>query len=150
MTYFLTALTFLWGVGSLFLVAVKTNSIKTVLLKKPSIIIGDFFILPTIAGIIGNYYEHKGFESLFSNVLTWPILIISLALAVISFVRFRLLHPLWIPHFLFYWFMAFLIVLFISTLELTTLSWWLVLIGAITHGLLGILFPKKFPEIDKT
>lgn len=62
MTFLFVAITFFWGAGSLLMIAVKTDSIKTVFLKKPSIIIGDFFILPTIAGIIGNYYEQKGLE----------------------------------------------------------------------------------------
>lgn len=147
MTFLFVAITFFWGAGSLLMIAVKTTSIKTVFLKKPSIIIGDFFILPTIAGIIGNYYEQKGFEGLFSNALTWLILVIGFILAITSAIRFGLLHPLWSPHILFYWFMATLILLFLSTLELTSVAWWLVLIGIITHQALGILFPKKFPEI---
>ena len=147
---FLTAalLTFLWGVGSLFLVAIRTNSVKTILLKKPSIIIGDFFILPAIAGIIANYYQQTGIDNLFTSFHGWLILGISIILTIISAAKSQLLHPLWIPHLLFYAFMAFIILSFLSNFQLTTFSWWLVFVGIITHQLLGILFPKKFPKIE--
>ena len=150
MTILTIVLTFFWGVSSLFLVAIRTNSVKTILLKKPSITIGDFFILPTIAGIIATHYQQVSIGNLFLDVSVWLILIISLLLVVISAVRFKLLHPLWLPHIVFYWFMTFIILLFLSNLKLNTLSWWLVLIGTITHQSLGVLFPKKFPKIDKT
>ena len=149
MTILTIILTFIWGVSSLFLVAIRTNSVKTILLKKPSIIIGDFFILPTIAGIIATHYQQVSIGNLFLDVSVWLILIISLLLAIFSAMRFGLLHPLWIPHLLFYWFMAFIILIFLSTFEISP-SWWLVLTGIIIHQLLGILFPKKFPKIDKT
>ena len=149
MIFLIILLTFFWGLGSLYLVAIRTKSLKSVFLKKPSILIGDFFIVPTVAGIIGNYYLDKGIDNLYSDTLAWLILIISLILTLISVVRFKLLHPLWLPHIVFYWFMTFIILLFLSNLELNTLSWWLVLIGTITHQSLGILFPKKFPEVRK-
>lgn len=140
--------TFLWGVGSLFLVASKTGSVKTVLLKKPSITVGDFFILPIISGIIGNYYWQTGINNIFAGFQGWLILTISILLTIISAIRFQLLHPLWLPHLLFYTFMAFTIISFLSKFDLTTLSWWFVLTGTVVHQSLGILFPKKFPDIN--
>lgn len=148
MIFLFIFLTFFWGTGSLFLVAVKTKSVKTVFLKKPSIIMGDFFILPVVAGIIGNYYWQTGINNLFAGFQGWLILTISILLTIISAIRFQLLHPLWLPHLLFYTFMAFTIISFLSKFELTTLSWWFVLTGAVVHQFLGILFPKKFPDIN--
>lgn len=144
MTFLFIFLTFFWGVGSLFLVAVKTNSVKTVFLKTPSILIGDFFILPAIAGIIGNSAENL--DNIFTSISTLLILLISFCLTIISTLRNRLIHTSWIPHLMFYWFMTFIILLFLSKFALN-LSWWLVLIGAIVHQSLGILFHKKFPHI---
>jgi len=144
MTFLFVAVTFLWGVSSLLVVAIQTRSVKTIFLKKPSILIGDFFILPTISGIIGN--STKNIEDLFVNSSTWLILLLSLTLTFISAFRNRLTHPLWMPHLLFYWFMAFIILAFLLRFEFN-LSWWLALIGIILHQSLGILFPKKFPSI---
>src|SRR3990172_4644588 len=147
MTILTIVLTFFWGVGSLFLVAIKTNSVKTILLRKPSILIGDFFILPIVAGIIANYYQQNNISYLFAGFQSWLVLTIAIILTIISAAKSQLLHPLWIPHLLFYAFMAFIILSFLSNFQLTTFSWWLVFVGIITHQLLGILFPKKFPKI---
>ena len=146
MSLLIAALTLVWGVGSLFLVAVKTSTVKSIFLKKPSIIIGDFLILPTIAGTIAN--STKNLDDLFSHTFVWFILSASFLLTMISAFRNKLTHPLWIPHLAFYWFMTFIILAFLLRLNLN-LSWWLVLIGAIIHQSLGILFPKKFPEVKK-
>ena len=148
MTILTIVLTFFWGVGSLFLVAIKTNSVKTILLRKPSILIGDFFILPIVAGIIANYYQQNNISYLFAGFQSWLVLTIAIILTIISAAKSELLHPLWIPHLLFYAFMAFIILSFLSNFQLTTFSWWLVFVGIITHQLLGILFPKKFPKIE--
>jgi len=148
MTILTIVLTFFWGVGSLFLVAIKTNSVKTILLRKPSILIGDFFILPIVAGIIANYYQQNNISYLFAGFQSWLVLTIAIILTIISAAKSQLLHPLWIPHLLFYAFMAFIILSFLSNFQLTTFSWWLVFVGIITHQLLGILFPKKFPKIE--
>ena len=147
MTILTIVLTFFWGVGSLFLVAIKTNSVKTILLRKPSILIGDFFILPIVAGIIANYYQQNNISYLFAGFQSWLVLTIAIILTIISAAKSQLLHPLWIPHLLFYAFMAFIILSFLSNFQLTTFSWWLVFVGIITHQLLGMLFPKKFPKI---
>ena len=146
MNLIFAALVFFWGVGSLLLIAIKTKSIKTMLLKKPSIIIGDFFILPLIGGLIGTSYQEKGLEA---NFFTWLALIVSFTLTVISALRNKLTHPLWIPHLVFYWFMAFIILNYLSSFKFNV-SWWLVLAGAIFHQSSGIMFPKKFPQIGKT
>src|SRR3989344_9220885 len=130
MSLLIAALTLVWGVGSLFLVAVKTSTIKTIFLKKPSIIIGDFLILPTIAGTIAN--STKNLDDLFSHTFVWFILSASFLLTMISAFRNKLTHPLWIPHLVFYWFMAFIILAHLSKLDFN-LSWWLVLIGAVFH-----------------
>ena len=145
MTIQLIALTFLWGVGSLFLVAVKTNSLKSVFLKNPSIVTGDFFVLPAVAGIIGN--SINSFADLFAGFSVLLILLVSLLLMIVSALRNKLVHTLWIPHLLFYWFMAFIILSYLSKFQFDTL-WWFVLIGAIFHQSLGILFPKKFSDED--
>lgn len=144
MIFLFTALTFFWGALSLLLVTIKTSSVKTIFLKKPSIIIGDFFILPAIAGIIAS--SAKNFEGFFFSLSTLVLLFTSLFLTLISTFRNKLTHPIWIPHLAFYWFMTFIILTRLSRFDLD-LSWWLVLIGAVFHQSLGILFPKKFPEV---
>src|SRR3990167_7454787 len=130
MTFISATIVFLWGAGSLFLVAVKTSTVKSIFLKKPSIIIGDFLILPTIAGTIAN--STKNLDGFFSSLSMWAILFTSFLLTMISAFRNKLTHPLWIPHLAFYWFMLFIILAFLLRLNLN-LSWWLVLIGAIIH-----------------
>ncbi len=144
MIFLFVAVAFLWGVLSLLIVAIKTNSVKTIFLKKPSIIIGDFFILPSIAGIIVS--STRNLDGFFSGLSTWVILLTSLFLTLISTFRNKLTHPLWIPHLAFYWFMTFIILDFLLKLDLN-LSWWLVLTGAIFHQSLGILVPKQFPKV---
>lgn len=133
MNFAFAGLIFFWGAGSLFLVALKTKAVRSVFLKKPSI----------LRGIIGSSYQEKGLEINFATLSTS---VISFTLAVISALRNKLTHPLWIPYLLFYGFMAFIILSFLITLKFN-LSWLLVLIGIIIHQALGILFPKKFPEI---
>ena len=146
MTFISATIVFLWGAGSLFLVAVKTSTVKSIFLKKPSIIIGESLILPTIAGIIAN--STKNINDIFSQTFVWPILGASFLLTMVSASRNKQLHQLWIPHLAFYWFMLFIVLVHLSKFDFD-LSWWLVLIGALLHQSLGILFPKKFPEVKK-
>lgn len=110
----------IWGAGSLYLVAVKTNSIKSVFLKKPSIIVSDFLILPIIGGLIIHSFQSSGknLSDLLAPATTFVLLVASLTLAAISAIRNKLL------------------------------SWWTILVGILFHQTLGILFPKRFPKIN--
>ena len=140
---------FLWGTGSLFLVAVKTGSLKTVFFKKPSIILGDFLILPIIGGLIVNILVKRE-TALFdlSSVVFYLSIVVGLLLAVFSAIRNQQLSYLWLPHILFYWLMAFFILYFlIVSFDLTLIAWWIVLIGVFVHQSLGIIYPKKFPRV---
>lgn len=150
MGYFAALIIFIWGAGSLYLVAVKTDSVKSVFLKRPSIIIGDFFIIPLVGGYIINYFYSTGkaLNEVFSPMFLVVIGLVAIALAIISAVRFKTLGALYYPHGLFYAFISFLILLFlIGRFDLKSYAWWFVLVGISTHLLLGYLYPKKFPEI---
>ena len=145
-----TIFIFLFDVGTSLPVVIKTKALKFVYLKKPSILLGDFLIIPLVGGyIIDYFYSRRGaLNELFSPIFLIGIGIASVALAVFSSVRFKTLSPWYYPHGIFYVFMAFLVLLFlIGKFDLTSLDWWLVFIGIWTHLLLGHFYSKKFPEI---
>lgn len=147
-TGFLVAvIIFVWGVGSLLLVAFKTDSFKSVFLKTPSIIVGDVFILPLIGALIGSAW-HDSNPNFLSGHVTYILLFLALLLAALSAIRNQLLNPWWLPHIFFYWFLAFVVLLFLATaFDARSMLWWLVLVGILIHQLLGIVYPKKFPKI---
>ncbi|MBI2596383.1 hypothetical protein HYW46_06665 [Candidatus Daviesbacteria bacterium] len=148
-------LIFLWGVGSLLIVAAKTKTIKTVLFKNPGIVVGDFFLLPIAGGLITFFYQQVTNPVPVNNPLwTLSIMFISLLLTIFSALRFKLLNILWLPHGLFYLFMSYIVLTFISKglwqlihggTPLLWLIWILVVFAVTTHQLLGILWSKKFP-----
>ena len=139
---------FVWGVGSLFLVAIKTNTVKSVFLKSPSILIGDFFILPFIGGLIINSLEKEKLVFSFSNPLSLLSLFLAVALTLISAWRNQLVNILWIPHLVFYFTMAFLILSFLLiNFGKDYITWWIVLSGVAIHQTLGVIYKKNFPKI---
>ena len=139
--------TFVWGSGSLLLVAIKTNSVKSVFLKKPSIIIGDFFILPIISVFIVGTFDGQLTGIISGQITFWAALFSFIATAISAF-RNQLISLWWLPHLLFYWFFGFLFLSFLARkFDLDSVVWWLVLSGILTHQLLGVIFPKKFPKI---
>lgn len=138
-----------WGIGSLFFVAVKTKSVRTVFLKKPSIFAGDFLILPIISGLIVNSFGKRGIAIVdLSSAMFYLSIMVGLVLAAFSAIRNQQINFLWLPHVLFYWFMASLVFYFlVVSFDLKSAVWWLVLIGILIHQTLGVIYLKKFPEL---
>lgn len=145
-------LIFLLDVGTGILVPLKTNSLKSIYIKKPSVFVGDFLIIPSIGGYILNlfYQRRSEFSDFFSPLLLVVIGTVSVMLALISALRFKTTSVWYWPHSVFYAFMAFWILLFlIGRLDLTALSWWLVIAGIGAHFYLGKKYPKVFPKINE-
>ena len=150
MDYFAALIAFIWGVGSLYLVAVKTNSVKSVFLRKPSIIIGDFFLIPVGVYLVFDDLLKIGsnWKDLFFSLSGFVAVLISVILTVISVARNHMTRIWWLPHILFYASMWFLAIFFLmSRFNLSWLLWWAVLLIVILHQSLGVSYPKKFPEI---
>ena len=151
MAIFMAVIIFVWGVGSLYLVALRTKAVRSVFLSKPSIVLGDFLILPFLGGLIAYAYESSGQipQELFLPGLAVAVGLIGLVLMVISAVRNKLVNFWWSPHLLFYWFMSFWVLYYlVKDFNLRSLLWWVVVSGISIHQLLGIIFPKKFPKIS--
>ena len=147
---FAALIVFVWGAGSLLLVAIRTNSVKSVFFKKPSIIIGDFFILPVVGGLIVYDIQlmEKGFWEVLTSFSTYLLLIVSLILTGISAYRNQLLSVWWVPHLFFYYFMVFTVLYFLTVAyNLKSVIWWSVFAGIIFHQVLGIVYYKKFPRL---
>lgn len=145
-----TILVFILDVGTGSLVAIRTKSLKSVYLKKPSILLGDFVIIPLVGGYILNYFYATGqaLNGLFSFAFLIIAGFVAVILAAISALRFKTLSIWYLPHSLFYAFMAFWLFLFlIGRFDLTSISWWLVSAGIGTHLYLGKKYPKVFPKI---
>lgn len=149
-----------WGFGSLVLVGIKTNSIKSVVLKSPSIMIGDFFLLPITAYFIALGYQRVNEPVWLTTLTLWSVitLAVAFALALLSRSRFGLTTVWWLPHITFYWFMAYIVLTFLTkgfwqlnkgaSFDLFVI-WLFVFLSMLTHQLLGIKWQKKFPKIVK-
>lgn len=145
-----TILVFVMDVGTAIPIAIKTNTLKSVYIKKPSIILGDMIIIPLIGGYILNYFLASGRQitEIFSTPFMLFISFIAILLALISGLRFKTTNPWYWPHTLFYMFFAFWLLLFlIGKFDLSSVAWWLVLLGIGTHLYLGKKYPKVFPKI---
>jgi len=55
--FFVAFLTWFWGFGSLVIYAIRTESVSTLLLKHPGIMIGDFFLIPFSMFLITYFYQ---------------------------------------------------------------------------------------------
>ena len=156
----LSLIIWLWGFGSLVLVGLKTKSIKSVVLKSPSIIIGDFFLLPTTSYFVVLGYQRVYEPHWLTTLPLWSAImfVTALALAVFSRNRFGLTSIWWLPHTLFYWFMAYIVLTFLTKgfWQLTKeasfdlfVIWLFVFLSVLIHQLLGVKWQKKFPKIVK-
>lgn len=156
--YILGAIVWLWGFGSLVFYGWRTKTLRSVVLKNPAILIGDFFILPAIAFLISVFYQTIENPLLQAQSTVWTIsaVITAAMLTIISAVRYKLFNLWFLPHMLFYWFFAYLVLTFLtkglyqlifgsSNTQLWIL-WIAVFIGIVLHQLLGIFYPKKFPR----
>lgn len=150
MFLFAAIFVFILDIGTSLPVAIKTKALSSVYLKKPSILIGDFLIIPLIGGYIISYFYSTGktLNELFSVKVLISAGVIAVALAMFSAIRFKTLSPWYYAHGLFYVFMAFLVLLFlIRNFDLTSWEWWFVFVGIWTHLLLGHFYSKKLPAI---
>lgn len=103
-----------WGFGSLALIAIRTNTVTSILLKHPGFMVGDFLLLPITGLLVAYFYQHSGpAESIVTSKL-WTIggVTIATILTVVSIVRNDLVNIWFVPHGVFYWFMAYMLVTF--------------------------------------
>jgi len=103
-----------WGFGSLALIAMRTDTVTSVLLKHPGFMVGDFFLLPITGLLVAHFYQHTGpAESIVTSKL-WTIggATAATILTVVSVVRNDLINIWFVPHGVFYWFMAYMLVIF--------------------------------------
>lgn len=148
----------LWGFGSLLFLGWRTKSIKSVVLKSPGMIIGDFFIIPAIAALIPLAYQlvDNPLPATTSSEWNIAILLIAFLLTIISLTRFKNWYVWFMPHGVFYFFFAYYLlnfltkgvyqILFGTTGETFKLLWGLISLGIIAHEWLGFIKPKKFPK----
>lgn len=150
----------IWGFGSLALYGWKTKAIKSVVLKSPGIMIGDFFIIPTLAYMVVYFYQ--AVENPLPETISpkWALItyIVGLFLAVTSATRFKLINRWFFPHIVFYWFMAYIFLTFLTkgVYQLIfgdnpTILWaiWIfVLVGVLIHLVLGVVWRKQFPRLE--
>lgn len=154
----LAIIVWFWGLGSLLVVAYKTKSVTSVFLKNPGIIIGDGILLPLATFLIVASYQEidnsvSATGSVYWNVITF---IISLTLTLLSRKRFNLTNNWWLPHGLFYLFMSYVVITFLSKTiwqllnqpdNRLSFSFLIVLLAVIIHQALGIIWSKKFPNV---
>lgn len=152
----------IWGWGNLFILAVKTKTLKTFLVN-PGFMIGDLIILPAVGFLVVYSFQQITVWEIIMRVKWFYLITIaaaSLALSLFSGFRTFLkktapLHPLILPHFFFYWFMAFILInfFFMGFLQILFRGWSFlssviyatVVIGVLTHLSLPEIFgPKKF------
>lgn len=152
------------GWGSLFLIARKTNSITTNLLKHPGFMIGDFLLLPLAGFLITYFYQSVSnpTDSVMSVKFTYFALIFGFVYVVAStlgsiFVTNNL-HGIWsIPHGIFIWLMAYILSGFISRgffqlIHVNNTTLWIIWIAVLFIGIVHVSFPlifgpKTFPRI---
>lgn len=147
----------LLGFGSLVLVAIKTKSLKESIVKNPGVMIGDFFLLPSVGFLIAYTYQSvQASTDLLSSPYWNLILIIALILVLISAIRFNHKSLWWLPHNFFYFLMSYVVLTFLlkgffyliaegDSSRLVTYAAVLVLVAL--HQLLGLLFLKRFPSV---
>jgi len=150
----LAVFVFLWGNGSLLIVAAKTKSIREVFFRSPSILLGDFFILPGIIFVVAWHYQNVLISDPFSSAVYFFFLLFGFTLAGISAVRFKQVNRWYAAHIIFYWIIAYIVTAFIfkfgymyvtGAISLQSALIPLVVLPAILiHVLLGVLYPKRF------
>lgn len=155
-----TLIIWFWGFGSLVFYGIKTKAVRSVVLRTPGIIIGDFFIIPTLGFLVTYFYQTIENPLAATSSPYWSIAtcLIAIILAVISAIRFKLINRWFSPHIVFYWFMTYILLTFLtkgfyqlisgditSTLRII---WFLVLIGTLTHIIMGVIWSKKFPPLE--
>lgn len=158
---FLVALfIWLWGFGSLVIYGWRTKAIKNTVLRTPGIIIGDFFIIPALGFFIACFYQTIENPLVVTSSPCWSgvTCLIAMILTAISAIRFSLVNRWFFPHIVFYWFMAYILLTFLTKGlyqmifgELASglrIIWLLVLIGTLTHVTLGVVWSKKFPPLE--
>jgi len=158
---FLVALfIWLWGFGSLVIYGIKTKAIKSVVLRTPGIIIGDFFIIPALGFLITYFYQtiENPLVATLSPYWSMATCLIAMILAAMSAIRFNLVNRWFFPHIIFYWFMAYILLTFLSKglyqmifgeiASGLSIVWLLVLIGTLTHITMGVIWSKKFPRLE--
>jgi len=158
--FVVAAVTFFWGFGSLVLYGFKTKSVKSVVLKSPGMMIGDFFIIPGITFLVTYFYQTVKNPLPATASSWWPLAtaLIALLMAIVSGIRFKLVNRWILPHGLFYWFMVYILLTFFSKglyqlvfgegTKALWFVWGLVLVGILTHLALGVIKPKKFPSLN--
>lgn len=159
---FLVAL-IIWitGFGSLLLIAWRTNSITTILLKNLGFMIGDFIMLPLAGFLITLFYQqiNSPVDFIISNNLTYPILVVALIITVLSgyatlFVWKTLpLDISVIPHGIFYFFMTYILLNFfikglLQLFSSPTPFLWMLYIGVLfsigMHLLVPMIYGRKY------
>ncbi len=157
--FFVTLLTWFWGFGSLFVYAVRTDSVTTVLLRHPGIMIGDFFLIPFSMFLITYFYQHvdNPVDLVVSN--RWNYMILpAIFLTLVSAVRYDLLNIWFFPHSLFYCFMVYVLLNFFpkGLLQLVKgasekylwLIWFGIVLVLFVHELIPNIFgAKTFPKL---
>lgn len=148
-----------FGFGSLLLVAIRTKSFNESILKSPGIMVGDIFLLPIAGFLITTFYQSIQNPLPILQSTWWNLLlIIAAVLASISAYRFKHLNIWWLPHNVFYFLMAYIVITFLAKglIQLVFskeefnlwLSWILAMILISVHQLLGVVFPKRFPKLN--
>lgn len=149
-----------WGFGSLLLVAIKTKTLRTHLVRNPGFMIGDFFLLPAAAALITFFYQSVTSPLPVTTSLTWTqaTAILSLIITISLGVKFKKYNKylIWVwPHGVFHLLFTYLFITFISKGfwqlvfgENSPLLWmiWITAVFAVAiHLILGTIWPKKLP-----
>lgn len=148
-----SSLIWFFGFGSIFLVAIKGKTVKKDLLRNPGFILGDFFVIPIIGGLISYFYQQVSNPLLITTSPYWNLtLIIAILITFYMGIKFKLMKLWWFPHGLFHVIFTYILInfLFKGVLQLVDtggfelwIIWFLVLAGIIAHYALGIRYPKK-------
>jgi len=154
----MAVLVLLWGFGSLVLVAIRTQTVGSVLLANLAFI-GDLVLLPCAGFLITYFYRAvtNAVDVVTSPVWNYGAGVLAVLLAAMSAARNDLISIWWAPHLTFYWFFAYMTISFLckgllqlilGTNKKFLWSFWVgVLILTSVHGILGLVFPKVFPEL---
>jgi hypothetical protein len=144
-----------WGFGSLALIAIRTNTLESVLLRHPGFIVGDFFLLPMTGLLIAYFYQHTNATGILATSKLWTIggVILATILTSVSAVRNDLMNIWFIPHGTFYWFMAYmcatffpkglLILVMIGAEKWLWYVWCTALLTLSSHLILPMIFGSK-------
>ncbi len=143
--------------STLALVAIKTRTIKSVLFKIPAVLLGDFFLIPFTGFLITYFYQNTNTELsiLADSIWTTITAFLAIIITVVFGLKFNLIKTIWIPHGIFFWFMAYIVITFISKgfylflfeRNVVLLSIWIsVCVCIFLHQMLGLIWPKKFTK----